>query len=140
MTASQQFPYIARAANLKAASLVPMVPITLLAKNSLTAAGLLDTGAAINVLPYSSGLTLGLNWEEQSTPVQLSGNLSISEARAVLVTGVLGNFAPVRLAFAWAKTDAIPIILGQVNFFMEYDVCFYRTRQTFEIRPAAQPA
>ncbi|AKV68500.1 hypothetical protein VL20_3497 [Microcystis panniformis FACHB-1757] len=45
----------------------------------------------------------------------------------------IGNLEPVRLAFAWAKTSQIPLILGQTNFFREFDVCFQRSRCTIEI-------
>jgi hypothetical protein len=48
-------------------------------------------------------------------------------------------FAPVRLAFAWASVDTVPVILGQVSFFLEFDVCFFRARRAFEIRPAQRP-
>jgi hypothetical protein len=51
------------------------------------------------------------------------------------VSAIVGKFPAVRLAFAWAKTDAVPVLLGQVNFFMEFDVCFYRSRLVFEVRP-----
>jgi hypothetical protein len=87
------------------------------------------------VLPYSVGEQLGLVWEQQTTPVTLSGNLAACEARALLVSVVVGKFPPVRLAFAWAKTDAVSVLLGQVNFFMEFDVCFYRSRSVFKVRP-----
>jgi hypothetical protein len=69
--------------------------------------------------------------------LQLSGNLAACEARVLVVTALVGNFAPVRLAFAWARTDAVPPLLGQVNFFMEFDVCFFRSRQIFEVRSKA---
>ena len=39
------------------------------------------------------------------------------------------------MAFAWAQSDAVGIILGQVNFFLEFDVCFFRSRASFEVRP-----
>ena len=29
----------------------------------------------------------------------------------------------------------IPIILGQLNFFMEFDVCFYGSQLAFELSP-----
>jgi hypothetical protein len=29
----------------------------------------------------------------------------------------------------------VPLILGQVNFFMEFDICFYRSQLQFEISP-----
>ncbi len=33
--------------------------------------------------------------------------------------------------------DDIPLILGQTNFFMEFDVCFYRSKLEFEIKPTS---
>jgi len=60
----------------------------------------------------------------------------VAEARAVLVSAAVAGFAPVRLAFAWARVDNVPVILGQINFFLEFDVCFFRARQLFEVRPA----
>ena len=66
---------------------------------------------------------------------RLTGNLAQSEARAIVLTATLGRFPPVRLAFAWTRNNLVPVILGQVNFFMEFDVCFYRSRLAFEIKP-----
>lgn len=109
--AAEQFPFVSRAPELAAASLAPMLPLTLVASRSVTASGLLDTGAAVSVLPYTMGADLGLDWSQQTVPVQLSGNLAIVEARAVIVSAIVGTFAPVRLAFAWAKVDTVPMIL-----------------------------
>jgi hypothetical protein len=117
------------------ASLAPFLPITLLGTKSTSVSGLLDTGATVNVLPYAVGEQLGAVWERQTTTMTLSGNLAACEARALVVPAVVGKFPAVRLAFAWAKTDAVPVLLGQVNFFMEYEVCFYRSRSVFEVRP-----
>ena len=69
----------------------------------------------------------------------LAGVLASVEAKGVLLTGVVGSFAPVTLAFAWAKTDQVPLLLGQVNFFQEFDVCCYRSRGVFEVRPKQDP-
>ena len=55
--------------------------------------------------------------------------------RVVVISEDSRKFPAVRLAFAWAKTDAVSVLLGQVNFFMEFDVCFYRSRSVFEVRP-----
>ena len=41
------------------------------------------------------------------------------------------------LAFAWARAENIPVILGQTNFFMEFDVCFYRSKMEFDVNPKA---
>jgi hypothetical protein len=31
--------------------------------------------------------------------------------------------------------NLVPLLLGQVNFFMGFNVCFFRARSLFEIRP-----
>jgi hypothetical protein len=114
----------------------PYLPLILKHQgNSLPVSGLLDTGATVNVLPYSMGKKLGAVWEEQTAPLQLAGNLACSEVRSPVVSATVASFEPVRVAFAWTQADDIPLILGQVNFFMEFDVCFFRSRSVFEISP-----
>ena len=137
--AGLQFPFVMRKPALGAASLVPMLPLTLAATKSVTVSGLLDTGATVNVLPYASGVALGFDWDRQTTSVRLGGNFAAMEARAVAVSAIVGNFPPVRLVFAWTQADDVPILLGQVNFFAEFHVCFFRFRSTFDIRPARRP-
>ena len=132
---AQQFPYVPRDPSLGNASLAPMLPLTLIGGKSVAASGLADSGAALNVLPHALGLQLGFDWDQQTRSVELSGNLALVEARVVVLSAAVGSFPPVRLAFAWARTDAVSVILGQVNFFMEFDVCFFRSRGVFEVRP-----
>lgn len=116
--------------------LVPQLPITLAHQGrSVSAFGLLDTGSAVNVMPYHIGVALGAIWEQMTIPVQLSGNLAHLEARGLAVFASVSQFNPVRLAFAWTQADNVPLILGQVNFFIEFDVCFYRSQQAFEMHP-----
>ncbi|HEY1375392.1 MAG TPA: hypothetical protein VGF55_01280 [Gemmataceae bacterium] len=136
MTApTQQFPYVPRDPSLGNASLAPLLPLTLIGSEAVATSGLLDSGAAINVLPYALGEQLGFDWGQQTRSVALSGNLASIEARVIVLSAVVGGYQPVRLAFAWARTDEVPVILGQVNFFMEFDVCFLRSRGLFEVRP-----
>jgi hypothetical protein len=138
MADAQRFPYVEIDPSLGAASALPYVPITLeLNGNVANVSALVDSGAALSVLPYDVGSQLGAVWEQQTIPVQLSGNLAKSDARAILVTATLGRFSPVRLAFAWTRNNHVPVILGQVNFFMEFDVCFFRSQSAFEIKPKA---
>jgi hypothetical protein len=132
---AQSFPYVARDSSLGNASLAPMLPLTLIGSKIAATSGLVDSGAAVNVLPFAMGTQLGLDWDQQTRSVELSGNLASVEARVVVLSAVVGSFPLVRLAFAWARTDAVSVILGQVNFFMEFDVCFYRSRGVFEVRP-----
>ncbi len=53
----------------------------------------------------------------------------------VIVTGKVESLPSVGLAFAWTQAAEVPLILGQVNFFMEFDICFFRAQAAFEIKP-----
>ncbi len=114
----------------------PQLPIRLSYRSqAVDVIGLVDSGADVNVLPYRLGVALGAIWDEQATALTLSGNLAQYEARGLLVMASVGHFAPVRLAFAWTRAENPPLILGQVNFFAEFDICFSRSKLTFEITP-----
>lgn len=100
---------------------------------------LLDTGASVNVLPFDAGLQLGANWEQQPTTVQLSGNLARAAAKVILLEATVAHFAPVRLVFAWTQLNSVPAILGQMNFFLEFDVCFFGSQSRFEVKRKQSP-
>jgi hypothetical protein len=113
---------------------LPYVPITLAYQDyALTTEGLLDSGSTVNVLPYNIGQQLGAVWENQHSILELAGNLAAVESRALLITATIADLPPVRLAFAWTETSEVPLILGHANFFMAFDVCFYRADREFEI-------
>jgi hypothetical protein len=136
MLNAQRFPFIEGRDAFGDIDAVPRLPLTLTYQNSIVeVAGLLDTGASINVLPYSVGIQLGAVWEELNTSVQLAGNVAPVEARGLVLSAQIGTFAPVRLVFAWSLTDNVPLLLGRMNFFLEFDVCFYRSQMAFELRP-----
>jgi hypothetical protein len=116
-------------------ALRPLLNITLSSKtHSIDAVGLLDTGSDINVLPYSYGLALGALWDQYDPLDPLSGNLGSYEARGIVLSATVRDFAPVRLVFAWSRAENAPLILGQVNFFQEFDVCFFRSEGLFNIQ------
>lgn len=94
--------------------------------------GLVDSGATVNVLPYEIGIRLGEIWDDSKPHIRLAGNLGNFPAIPLATTAKIVDFSPVRPVFAWVKTDA-PLILGQTNFFMEFGVCFYRSKLEFEI-------
>jgi hypothetical protein len=113
---------------------LPTIPIILsYPDSSVSANALLDTGSTVNLLPYDIGLQLGAIWDQQIVRLPLAGNLARVEARGLFVQVKIANLEPVRLAFAWAKASQIPLILGQTNFFREFDVCLQRSRCTIEI-------
>jgi hypothetical protein len=134
MAKTQRFSFIEGYDTFGVPDALPKLPLTLTYRNSsVDVSGLLDTGASVNVLPYSVGIQLGAIWEEQATSVILAGNLAPVEARGLLVSAQIGSFEPVRLVFAWCLSDDVPLLLGRMNFFLEFDVCFYRADLAFEV-------
>ena len=138
MRDSQQFSFTEGFDTFGVPDALPQLPLSLSYRESaIEVIALLDTGASVNVLPYSVGVQLGAIWDEQTTFVTLAGNLATIEARGLLISAQISNFSPVRLVFAWSLSDDVPLLLGRMNFFLEFDVCFYRSRLMFEIRPKA---
>jgi hypothetical protein len=135
-----RFPYLPVAFGGGDTALVPLLPLRLWLGDGqpVEALGLVDSGATVNVLPHRLGLRLGAIWEEQTTRVILTGNLATHEARALLVAARVVDFGPVRLVFAWSQADNVPLLLGQVNFFDEFDVRFRRAQLHFEIQPSRE--
>jgi hypothetical protein len=115
---------------------LPRLPIQLNMNNSsVEVFGLVDSGATINVLPFSIGQKLGAIWDNKKAIIQLAGNLSNSVAQPIVLKVNVGNFKQVTLAFAWVSHDNVPVILGQTNFFNEFEVCFFRNTFEFEVKP-----
>ncbi len=165
MPDSQRFPYTVSDGSWGEASLMPYLPLTLRSeKRSVSVSALVDSGATVSVLPLSIGLQLGLTWEEQATSLTLGGSLAALEAKGIVLIGEVHPFPSVKLVFAWVKSDDMPVLLGQTNFllarqtdgaavqlppeqantpslwraynfFMEFNVYFYRAHQMFEVQP-----
>ncbi len=115
---------------------LPRVPIILRREaRTVEALGLVDSGATINVLPYELGLQLGAAWEDSKAIIKLAGNLSNQAAIPFFAAVQVADFTPVQLVFAWVKSPNAPLILGQTNFFMEFDVCLYRSKMEFQVNP-----
>jgi hypothetical protein len=136
MLDKQRYSFTERTDSLGRSVIMPYIPLTLtLGDRSVEVAALLDTGASVNVLPYEIGIQLGAVWENQMVSVPLSGNLARSESRGLVVSAAIAQFSPVLLAFAWTELQDAPVILGHMNFFAEFNVCFYRHELAFEICP-----
>jgi hypothetical protein len=95
---------------------------------------LVDSGATVNVLPYEAGIQLGAVWDDRNASLRLAGSLGSQTAIPFFATAEIEGLPNVKLAFAWIKTSNTPLILGQTNFFMEFDVCFYRSKLEFEVK------
>ena len=125
MSQSQRFAFEPKPDAFGVVDFVPQLSFTLINRDvSVEVAGLLDTGASVNVLPYYLGIELGAIWSEQTTSVTLGGNLASTEAR-----GIIKNWSIVRKLIGMT----IPILLGRTNFFQEFNVCFYTAIKQFEL-------
>jgi len=139
MLNGQRFNFTAKVDGSGRSVVMPYLPLQLTnGSQSVEVMALLDTGASVNVLPYDIGLQLGAIWEEQTVPIPLSGNLSRSEAKGLVLYGTVGSFSSILLAFAWTQSNDSPVILGHMNFFTEFNVCFYRHELVFEISPVSK--
>jgi len=115
---------------------LPCMPITLLhGEQTLRVSALIDSGASISVLPYDVGRQLGLIWEKQTYPLDLTILFQGASTYGVVVMGKIDPFSPVPLAFAWTERNDVRLILGQLNFFQQFDVHFYGSQNMFEITP-----
>jgi hypothetical protein len=100
--------------------------------NAVQAMALVDTGATVSVLPDELALQLGLNWDALDKSVILGGRFS-GESRLVALKSSVGLWEPIDLIFAWTKMPDAPFILGHINFFIEFDVCFYGSKAVFDV-------
>jgi hypothetical protein len=141
MNRIEQFPYRDRNPASAGVDLMPDLPITLHYQGqSVSALGLVDSGASISVMPYSLGVQLGFDWKAQKAAIALGGTLAGVAARGIVVDADVGQLRQVRLAFAWAQSDQVPFLLGEFNFFEVFDVLLSRSQRVFEIRdPGASP-
>jgi len=115
---------------------LPRISLTLThGQRQVSVLGLVDSGATVNVLPYDTGIQLGAVWDDSKANIRLGGNLGHFTAMPLVVVAAVGEYPRVRLAFAWTRVTSIGLILGQMNFFQEFDVCFFRSKLAFEVTP-----
>lgn len=118
-------------------SLMPRLSLEVsIGNRSVQLSGIIDSGSALNVLPYHVGSALGAQWDRLQALGPLAGGMAGVESRALPVTCALPELTgatDISLLFAWASSDSLPILLGQTNFLMEFNVCFYRKEQFFEV-------
>ena len=131
-----RFKYSTTSPNQNEFDSLPRLPLILHQEDQrIEAIGLVDSGATVNVLPFELGLQLGGIWDDRKAIIQLAGNLSNQPAMPFSTIAKIGDFPQAKLLFAWVQRPNTPLILGQTNFFMEFDVCFYRSKLEFEVKP-----
>ena len=120
-----RFPYDAK--------LRPTLPVSLRGPTATREVmALVDSGADVNVLPWSLGVQLGLAWNPNKATIRVAGFADRAFAMPVLLSMEFADFAEITQAFAWCQSDDMPLVLGQTNFFMEFDLCFFRSKLEFQ--------
>ncbi len=136
---TKQFTYTQSPAFPKLDSGLPFVELALSnGDQTVRVPALIDSGASISVLPYDIGLQLGLEWENQKYPIDLKVFMRGSLTYGVALMGRISPFPAVPLAFAWTERNDVRLILGQLNFFQQFDVHFYGSENIFEIAPKSE--
>ena len=111
----------------------PSLPVSLRGPTATCdAVALVDSGADVNVLPWSLGLKLGFAWNPNKATIRVAGVAGRSFAMPVVLSMGFAEFSGVTQAFAWCQSDDVPLVLGQTNFFMEFDLCFFRSKLEFQ--------
>ncbi len=83
---------------------------------------LVDSASTTSVIPYTLGRELGLEWDESIFP-------EIQPIRGFKTLGVMlgtvfQDFGLIELGFSWVQSDTFPLILGQIDFFQHFRICF----------------
>jgi hypothetical protein len=135
MSNTLRFPYKARGGSNGPVDQVPLLPFTLhRGQVSLTLEGLIDSGSVFSVLPFDIGARFGFSWDAEPGLVHLGG-IARSPAKVVPFTANIGSITTT-LSFAWARSNSYPILLGNADFFFNFDVFLCRRHSYFEIQPA----
>jgi hypothetical protein len=114
-------------------SSLPFLRLRLVGDNeSLEVWALVDSGAAVNVLPFKIGQALGLRWEDFDSGPELGGGVA-GETRSLWLTARLQGMAAIQLKFCWLNHDNACVILGHDNFFNYFSVCFLTRELKFSL-------
>lgn len=136
MTAPVQFPYLPRPNGTGPHDTAPLLPARLSFNSAaVDVEFLVDSGAVTNVVPYDVGARFGLSWQRLPKSLTVGGAGGSAPAKALPLNITIGSLPPTTLFFAWVITNTYPLVLGQVDFFQHFDVCFFRSRGVFQIQP-----
>ena len=114
-----------------------MLPIQLKStSHTISELALVDSGAALSVLPFDLGLQLGLDWNDAVIGSGLGNRIKPADSRFVFLDLIVESFQPFKNIFLWVNTNEIRLILGQANFLAHFDVLLSARKQEFTIYEA----
>ena len=97
-------------------------------KLSLSCKMLVDTGAYLSMIPYSVGIELGLTIsEDEILEAGGAGGASIPHVVKELEIQI-GDYS-IHARIGWALTDEVPLLLGRLDIYDEFDIEFSQSRR-----------
>ncbi len=93
---------------------------------------LVDSGAEINVIPFSVGVKLGLDWNTSEDGPTIGGSAS-GATKTVELTVTIGSFTNVSMSFCWLSHDNVRVLLGEQDFFENFAVYFDLQNKEFAL-------
>jgi hypothetical protein len=99
---------------------------------------LIDSGAEVNVIPYSVGIKLGLSWDTFDDGPTIGGSAS-GQTKTVDLTVTIGSFTNVLLTFCWLNHDNVKILFGEQDFFELFAVYFDLQNKEFALFRYSEP-
>lgn len=109
----------------------PVAEITLINnKKELMESMYVDSGADISLIPKSVGDVLGLTVEKNDERRELKGigdygtPIIIKKIKMKVGEKVFDS------RIAWALSEEVPLILGRLDIFQVFDVCFKQNKKT----------
>ena len=97
-------------------------------KLSLSCEMLVDTGAYLSMIPYQVGVELGLTISEDEI-LEAGGAGGASIPHVVKEVEIqIGDYS-IHARIGWALTDEVPLLLGRLDVFDEFDIEFSQSQR-----------
>ena len=113
-------------------NVLPFLRMTIGAFEEVSVIALVDSGASVNLLPYSVGQALRFDWDTTEVGPPITGTIQ-SESRMVKAKVTVGSLDAVELSFCWIKHDNARLLLGHNDFFAHFTVCFLTRERKFSL-------
>lgn len=97
-------------------------------KLSLSCEMLVDTGAYLSMVPYQIGMELGLTISEDEI-LEAGGVGGASIPHIVKEVELQIGENSIHIRIGWALTDEVPLLLGRLDVFDEFDIEFSQSRR-----------
>ena len=115
--------------------LVPKIPVNIAGpKDNLTLDMLLDSGAAISLIPFSAGQEIGLTYDSlKMGTVSGIGEGHLPYIQSQIVINIQGVEFPIRVG--WSLVEEVPPILGRLDVFDHFNIEFRQVEDRIRLTP-----